>query len=899
MTIFQKFTLRSLRKNRVRTLVTIVGILLSTAMFTAVTTCISSLQEYLLETIRQTDGDWHGAAFSVGSGEVSALESDREVEGGTALQNLGYAAMEGSQNPDKPYLFVAGMDAGAADTLPIHLTEGRLPQNGAEILLPQHLRQNGGVIFALGDTLTLPLGQRVSDGYVLGQHTPYLSGEEGADSESLAVAEQRTYTVVGFYERPSFEELSAPGYTALTVQDGTGPDSYDCYFRLRHPADVYTYLAARFPDGNTGTNEDLLRFMGVSDNTNFNSVLYSFAAILIVIIVFGSISLIYNAFSISISERTRQFGLLSSIGATRRQMRGSVLFEALVLSGIGVPLGILAGIAGIGVTLHFTSGLFGSLMNGSESVQLQLHVSWPAVAVAAVISVGTVLLSAWLPARRAVKIPAIDAIRQTADIRIRPRQVKTGRLVYRLFGFEGMLASKNYKRNRRKYRATVVSLFMSVVLFISASSFCAYLEAGIDTLTDQAGYDVSYRYVPEDETVPQDREALFSEMSGVPGVTQSGYLYELYDVVMLDSQYYSEEYTTYLREHDNEGYAAYTSGKMEQAVRLLFLDDATYTAYLDGLGLDSGAYLEQANPPAVAIDQTRIYQADEGKFYTLRLLGDELPAVSWERPKLETEGYTYRYSVGGENGVMTYVYENEAGEERELSEREAFEAVTLTLGSRTEQLPFCVEPAQYQVLTLLYPYRALEAVAGGRSRFSDPLFCFEADDHRAVYDRMVSLFEERGIAADRLYDQAATEETNRALAAIIHIFSYGFITLISLIAMANVFNTISTNIGLRRREFAMLKSIGMTKKSFHKMMNFECLLYGCKGLLYGLPVSLLLTYWIYRSVQDGWNASFFVPWQSIVIAVGSVFLVVFATMLYSMRRINRDNPIDALKDENL
>ena len=158
---------------------------------------------------------------------------------------------------------------------------------------------------------------------------------------------------------------------------------------------------------------------------------------------------------------------------------------------------------------------------------------------------------------------------------------------------------------------------------------------------------------------------------------------------------------------------------------------------------------------------------------------------------------------------------------------------------------------------------------------------------------------ENGLNSSNLYDYADRVESQRALITVLNVFSYGFIVLISLIAAANVFNTISTNISLRRREMAMLKSIGMTQKGFSKMMNFECLLYGVKGLIYGLPVSFVITYWIFKSISNGWETNFFIPWQNVAIAVGSVFAVVFATMIYSMQKIKKDNPIDALKNENL
>ena len=142
-------------------------------------------------------------------------------------------------------------------------------------------------------------------------------------------------------------------------------------------------------------------------------------------------------------------------------------------------------------------------------------------------------------------------------------------------------------------------------------------------------------------------------------------------------------------------------------------------------------------------------------------------------------------------------------------------------------------------------------------------------------------------------------EENRSYIFVANMFAYTFIIMISLIAVANVFNTISTNISLRRREFAMLKSVGMTQKGFSRMMNYECLLYGSKALLLGLPVSCGITYLIYRAVTTAYETSFHLPWAAIGIAVLSVFLVVFATMMYSMSKVKKDNPIDALKNENL
>lgn len=150
-----------------------------------------------------------------------------------------------------------------------------------------------------------------------------------------------------------------------------------------------------------------------------------------------------------------------------------------------------------------------------------------------------------------------------------------------------------------------------------------------------------------------------------------------------------------------------------------------------------------------------------------------------------------------------------------------------------------------------------------------------------------------------IYNAADNERMMRSIVSLIEVFSYGFIVLISLISIANVFNTISTNVALRKRDYAMLRSIGMTHRGMNRMMNFECILYGTRSLLIGLPLAIAFTYLTYMAVMDALDFPFTLPWLSVVIAVLCVFIVVFASMLYSTGKIKRDNPIDALRDENI
>lgn len=897
MNVFHRITLRTLGLNRVRTLVTIAGIVLSAAMFTGVTTSVSSLQDYLVRATIDRSGSWHGAVFGVEQDRLAELDTDPEVASYTSLQNIGYARLEGIPSDFKPYLFVAGMSDDFTEYMPVKVTRGRLPERTDEILLPEHLLYQGGLEYSLNDRLELELGSRTYAGEELTQFNGLIAESE-LEAETLTVRETRAYTVVGFYERPGFEDFSAPGYTALTLPDPASPGRYDLYIQLARPKGVHAFLSTKFPEYGSTKNSDLLRFSGASDETTFNATLYSLAAVLMGLVLFGSISLIYNAFSISVSERTRQYGLLASVGATRRQMMQSVLFEAAFLSVIGIPVGILAGLAGIGVTFRVSSNIIMTFLGNFADVPLQLAPSLPALVAAVVVSLAAVLISAYLPARRSFRISPIDAVRQNQDIQITPGVVRTSRLEDRLFGLEGMLARKNFKRNRRKYRATVLSLFLSVVLFISASSFTAYLSRSASGLMSNIEFDIEYLLSSAaDETdvrVP-DIEALKSDLAAIPGITRAGYASWAYSEGIVAEELINPEFMTFT---EQAGWGSSNQpGKVSLSTMVYFIEDESYADFLAEQGLDPAVYMNPDQPVALALDFVRFFYPVEERYYTFNLLAQKSLNMTVDRMKSVKGYYLDRTEPDGQGGLL-YIYTNSSGEEITLTEAEVRETVDVRIGTVIDKKAFMVSP-DISGLTLMFPYSAMPKIFDmERGQLTTGLF-FNAVDHKAAFDRLHDALTEKGLPAYNLWDYAQAVETDRALITVVNIFSYGFITLLSLIAAANVFNTISTNIGLRRREFAMLKSIGMTRVGFRRMMNLECLLYGFKGLVYGIPVAIGVTYLIYRAVLTGYEIKFFIPWYSLVIATGSVFAVVFATMIYAMNKIRKDNLVDALRNENL
>lgn len=892
MNIFHRVTLQSLKKNRTRTVVTIIGIILSAALICAVATSVASFLDYMKRSIIYNVGNWQGGVEDIDFETYSDIKNSGEVSETFFAQQIGYANIE-SKNKDKPYMYILGADKSFADTMSVHLIDGRLPSNGNEIILPGHLTNNAGLEYSIGDTLELEIGQRIRDGVILGQHNPYYAyddeGNPTEESEELVIKETRTFTVVGFFQRPGFESWYAPGFTAITAPDKDNMESfqYDVYFNMERPKDIFKFMKENDIQGDT--NSELLACIGVSRYDGFTNVLYGLAAIVTILIMFGSISLIYNAFSISVSERTKQFGLLSSVGATKKQLRRTVFFEAGVVSLIGIPLGILVGIVGIGTTLTLISDKFDTF-GAPDEVKMKLCISVPAIIVACAVALVTVFISAWIPSKRATKISAVEAIRQSNDIKAGKRAIKTPKIIGKIFGLPGLLAHKYYKRSKKKYRATVVSLFMSIVLFIPSTAFTGYLVEMADSTFSSYGYDLTYS--PDDLSGFKEDDIL-ETLKNEENVDHAAYCCNNYSTASVDGKYLSDKMKKYFPSYDDNGLS----------ICICFVNDDEFINLLEENKINADDYMNPDDPMAIAVDNMSFFDYEKEKSVIFNALSsDKCEAVFNIRKKID--GYYFEIDYYEENdgeNIEYLVYRSKADPEDaiKLTTDEAYIKVNLKSAKTIHKPPFFVE--NHCAVMMIYPYSAKDTVVPENADTAEDYFHFriQSKNHSDCYTAIKKLIDNKLLPPGEVVDYAEIAESDRNIVAIVRVFAYGFIVLISLIAAANVFNTISTNISLRRREFAMLKSIGMTGKGFNRMMNFECILYGIKSLIYGLPVSIAITYWIYKSVSEGFYTSFHLPWKAIVIAVSSVLIVVFATMMYSMRKIKKDNPIDALKNENI
>ena len=914
MNVFHKYTRASLAKNRTRTIVTVIGIILSMALFTAVIEGAYSGIQFLVRSEVASSGAYHGYFPDLTEEEARQVPEAKGINGTAAWQTVGWAEI-GSSNRSKPYLLIKAIDEHFPDYAAVHLLSGRMPETDGEILLPAHLATNGDVVIPEGETITLAVGWRkTTDGYALAESNPY---EEG--TESITGAREKVYTVVGFYTRVDYnlEHFACPGYTALTVGEAEGP--VGVLFTVNAPGKYYAILKESGLPFEHEDHNDLLRLSGAVRNDFISGFLYSFAAILVLLISFGSISLIYNSFSISVSERTKQFGILKSVGATKKQIRDSVLYEALLLGAVGIPAGALVGCAGMGITLWALEDAFNTLWRGDTYVRMYLVLNPVALLIAAGVCLVTLLVAAWIPARKAMRLSPIDAVRQSEDVKIRKRDVRAGGWIRALFGFEGMMAKKNFGRNRKRYRSTVVSLFMSVVLFISACSFCYYLTSAVEGVTSlDSGVDLVYSSY--DDLGLEASDELLNALLGAEGIVTGTYFTgkdgpEMrFDWEDLTNDPYLSDQFAWPKEQNLP--------RFPHTGDVFFLEDGAFRALCVDNHLDPGAFFDPDSPAAILYNKQTFYQhtangSTAWRSYQL-VRTDRLPVTATMIEfRRGPEGYILVQTETDEAGETEYIYlpedemeaywastENVGAADLDLSNAlrltsaQAEYHADLTAVAVIDRLPF---PLPTMDVSFIYPYSMMYSVLpeGFQGHMGDENFCFQSRAHAASYEAMKGILASRGRETYWLYDRAGSKESERMLVLIIRVFSYGFIILISLIAVANVFNTISTSIMLRRREFAMLKSIGLGEKGFRRMMNYECVIYGAKSLLFGLPVSFAVSYWIFRASADLYDQAFTVPWYAVALAAGSVFLVVFATMLYATAKIRRDNPIDALKTETL
>lgn len=848
MNILNKLTIKSLKLNKKRSLGTIIGIILSVALICAVSNMVSSFRETLIQNAINESGYWHIRLYNVSNDKLKRLKLNKDIDNIYTISEDGYAKLDTIKNEYKPYLKFYGMNKETFNNLEFKLIKGRFPKNDNEIIISEHLNKNGKANLKIDDEITVNVGDRVTleDDYVLNDSNPFDKGNEIIKNPNT-----KKYRVVGIIKRPdvSFEPMSAPAYTTITTS--TNEDNFSVFISLKNPRDKNSFvelLGARNYDEvvNMGINNprydytlnnELLRWEALKFSDSTFSMLLSIAEVVIFIIIFTSIFCIRNSFAISTTEKMRMYGMLSSVGATKKQIKKSVLTEGFILGSIAIPIGIICGIIAVFVLLKIVNLLLGDfLFNNIDGMVFK--VSFIAIIISIILGFVTIYFSAISSAKKASKVSPIDNLRNTNDIKISSKKLKTPKLIKNVFKTGGVLAYKNLKRSKKKYRTTVVSLTVSIFVFISMFTFIneGFKQSG----NYYQNYDYNYRITFNNNSSMDE----ISEIRNLDSVNASYLVYYAKSSILIDDISKINPKEPLECEYDKNDKCI----KKYARLNIILLDDSTFKSYVKKV---KGNY-DYLKDKGILTDMYRFYDNKSKKEYEDRIYtyksGDTIDSKLLNDDNMSID-------IGLVSNIMPYGFEN------------------------------VYSNGGYIVLNNKY-FNNIDYY--GADLMIDSL------DTEQLTNNILNIDSELNY-----YDMDEEAKAERSIVIVISIFLYGFIGVITLIGVTNIFNTITSNMELRQKEFAMLKSVGMTKKEFNHMINLETLFYSSKSLIYGSILGIIGSYFVHRAFAGKIDTQFVLPYKAILICILFVFIVVYMIMKYSMNKINKQNMIETIRKENI
>lgn len=948
MNLMKTLTLKNLKLNRKRTIVTIVGIILATALLSALVTLVSSFQYSVIKYQKQKGGDFHVKFSGVKMSELSEFKNNRNIESTFETMGMGFAKLDGCKNEDKPYAYVMATDEAGFERGCFKLIEGRMAKNEDEIVIPRHLKTNGRIDIKVGDEITLDIGKRYDSNTesVISENCAYEH-----EAETLTDTVTKQYKVVGIMERPGYgmEDYSAAGYTFVTYSDelaaidnGTKSEASEADTTLTVYS-RYTQKALRNKDAVTadiiGVDEKLFakannssvemsaeesdRFLKEMENAKYDiyingflisyecvfpidgtfKALFTVATVVALIIILTSVYCIKNSFNISITEKIRQYGMLASVGATRRQIKSSVKTEAAMLGVVGIPVGTMSGILASLILVKVVNALSAGWLNFA----LSFHTSMPALILAVILSIATIYFSATGSARRAAKVTPLEAIRNTKEIKIKSAKLKTPAIIGRIWGIGGVISYKNIKRNNKKYRTTVTSIVICSVTFIVISYFMSMAFSVVGMSYASVDYNIGINMSCKKDI---DIEKLSELLSGIEGAEDylvgAGYDFDV------SKPEYTKEYGEYCGQLYDD------SEDVSQEFLITVLDDKSYDKYASDAGIKNaaaGAILVNKGTFDVYNENSSKYVKKEMELYKYKA-GDTIECgynVYDDASSDDNAAEGDTESSTDDNNAVEGDTESSTEDNRGYVDEETInngvrKTLDVTIAGVTDKVPIGYKSYSYATL-LFMNQKGFESLwADGKSNelkqryvsYSAYVVAENADEYQDTFEKETEGNPEYSQISFYVSNLDKQMRDEKSLFTLLGVFAYGLIVVIALIGITNIINTLSTGMELRSREFATLRSIGMTDKQFAGMVRLESVFISVKALVIGVPLGILISYLLCVIMNRMDSAIIYEPpYKAIILCIVVVIMLIYAIMKLSMTKLRHNNIIDTIKNENL
>lgn len=869
MNLYTSLTLRYLKENKKRTIVTIIGIILSTSLICGIGNIFESFMDYQIRETINRKGAFHATFHDIKKEDVDKITKSSGISKSSISDNLGYSKLS---NEKKNLVQVKAFDKEGFEGYQIKLKEGRFPTNSNEIVLSE--RAMPLIDKKVGDSINLNIGKRVD------KNQKEIEIPIVHDNETIVDGKSKNFKIVGVMNKleDDIDNDVVSGITYLDIKEKTKGDKVNVAICANEPSEIYEIAPAISKNlglkvasnddsddmiynndngvayENLSFNEHLLRLKGASAYANINISINAAMFVVTTLVVVCTVATIYNAFSISINDRKKQFGILNSIGATKSQIMKIVFIEAIVVSVIGIPLGLITGTFAIDLIFKLIKYMFSS----SVIAHLNLRVVYNpyVIILSALIVLLTILVSAILPALNAAKTPPLEAIKNSSSLKL--GKVKDSKLVRLLFKTEGVLAYKNLRRNKKKFRITLFSLIISVVIFISFSGFVELFIKANKASVGQVNYDVRLWKggILEGDKIIDD----LNKVNGIKKISVRNDYGVAFDVKESNiNKDYKDLIDKTFSKSEKNGETVYDFNYEQNTFQ--FTDDKD----IDNLKLINGSFdKETAIKENGIILRNKSYYSEPGKKYDVSLtnykVGDTINAYKFSRD---------------ENG------------------NQKNEPIKLKVLATTDDLLPGNTISTYMGIDFI-TYNEVGSKLGYDINSGN--IYINSDKSKDTRDALKKIGEKYGYNVHDEVDNAL--EMEQSIIAI-KIFVYGFVLVISLVSITNIVNTISTNINLRKREFAIIKSIGVTPQGFNKMIYLESLLYGVLALVYGVPIGLLIDVIMNKIMGNVVQLGMILPWNAVLVSIVGVFVITFIASYIPMRKINKENIIENIRQESI
>ena len=859
MNLYTSLTLRYLKQNKRRTLVTIIGIILATALICGIGNICTSFMDYQMRDEIQSSGSFYATFTDIDKEKASVITKSSGVSEYGYKKNLGSVIWDKKNSTS---LDINVFDKNTINSFQITLKKGSYPKNESELIVTQDLLNKWNK--KIGDKITLNLGELIYD-------------DMGMISK-LKNSQKTTFKIVGTLDKAPYNSklFAITGFDINTVNKN---EKFDVSICTKNPKDIYNTAIsigkniglvqkddpqdesynyneqANLYFKDIEYNEGLLRLLGASSYSNINITLLLIVGLVASLVIIATIATIYNSFSIAISERKKQFAILNSIGATKSQIMKFVFLEGFLVSIVGIPIGLLSGTVAIDIVFKVIKTFFKTSMFGE--LDLRVVFSPIVLILSTLVILLTIFISALIPAINAAKISPLEAIKNSSNLKV--GKIKSSKLVKKIFKTEGELAYKNLRRNKGKFRITLFSLVISIVIFISFNGFVdMFIEAN----------QINYGSITNDLTLYENNlltkeevQKTIDELKKINGLKDvaidKGYNLNVH----VDEKNINKDLRESLKQSD-----------------YIDMDNSTYNFF------DSKLY----TPGDFSISNIKL---SEGKFDRKTAKAENgviLVRYSYQE-SLAKKGKVVlsNYKVGDTLNCTITSYDSD-GKESAKEVKLKILAITDEILTGNNQYP----ETSFGVVA----YDDLIPSLGITDDKSSSIYYVATNREKSTRDEVKKVAEENNLSVIDSIDEAQKLEQTMN---VMKIFVYGFIVVISLVSVTNIINTISTNINLRKREFAIIKSIGVTPQGFKKMIYMESILYGILSLLYGIPIGICMNVLMNKILEGVITVQTLIPYKAILICVVAIFIITFIASYIPLKKISKENIIDNIRQESI